>query len=82
MQEHLLFKSKQFLIIGIGINIVSNPFINEAYQTTSILLETKKKPEINKIIDKIITAYENFFLNLNSNTYLNFKKKAEMIAIN
>ena len=65
-----------------GLNIVSNPLINERYQTTNILLETKKKPRINKIIEQIIIAYENFFDHLNSYKYLNFKNKAEMMAIN
>lgn len=82
LQEHLIFNNKNFLIIGIGINIISNPLINESYQTTNILLETKKKLEISEIIEKIILKYENFFLNLNSYKYTNFKDRAETISIN
>ena len=52
------------------------------YQATNIFLETEIKPSIREIMDKIVFSYENFFLNLNSYNYLNFKKKAELMAIN
>ena len=82
LQELITANSKKFLIIGIGINIVSNPNINNEYQTTNIFFETKIKPSIREIMDKIIFSYENFFLNLNSYNYLSFKKKADLIAVN
>ena len=82
MQELITSNSKKFLIIGIGINIVSNPNINNDYQTTNIFFETKIKPPIREIMDKIIFSYENFFLNLNSYNYLSFKKKADLMAEN
>ena len=82
LQELITSNSKEFLIIGIGINIVSNPNINNKYRATNILSETKIKPPIKEIIDKIIFSYEKFFLNLNSYNYLNFKKKADLMAIN
>ena len=82
LQELITSNSKEFLIIGIGINIVSNPNINNKYLATNILSETKIKPPIKEIIDKIIFSYEKFFLNLNSYNYLNFKKKADLMAIN
>ena len=82
LQELITSNSKRFLIIGIGINIVSNPNINNEYQATNIFSETKIKPPINEIIDKIIFSYEEFFLNLNSYNYLSFKKKADLMAIN
>ena len=75
LQELIVSNSKKFLIIGIGINIISHPNINGEYQATNIFLETKIKPSIREIIDKIVFSYENFFLNLNSYNYLNFKKK-------
>ena len=75
LQELITSNSKKFLIIGIGINIVSNPNINNKYKSTNIFFETKIKPAIREVIDKIIFSYENFFLNLNSYNYLNFKKK-------
>ena len=82
MQEVITLNSKKFLIIGIGINIISSPKINNKYQATNIFSETKIKPPIKEIIDKIIFSYENFFINLKSYNYLNFKKKADLIAVN
>ena len=43
LQELISSGNKKFLIIGIGINIVSNPNINNGYHATNIFLETKKK---------------------------------------
>ena len=72
---------KNILIIGIGLNIVSNPNINNKYKATNIYLETKKKPSITEIISLIISSYENFFINLDSYNYINFKKKAKVLSI-
>ena len=80
LQELITLNSKKFLIIGIGINIVSNPNINAKYETTNIFLETRKMPSIREIINQIIFSYEKFFLNLNSYNYNNFKKKADLMA--
>ena len=63
-------------------NIVSNPDINNEYQATNILLETKKKPQIKEMIDLIISSYEKFFMDLNLYNYESFKKKAESMALN
>ena len=82
LQELITQDEKIFLIIGIGINIVSNPEINEEYKTTNIFEETKKKPKIDEIIKTIILSYEKFFLNLGTYNYSNFKKKAESFLHN
>ena len=82
LQELIVSNSKKFLIIGIGVNIVSNPNVNNIYQATNILLETQKKPRINEIIDLIISSYEKFFIDLNSYNYEHFKKKADSMALN
>ena len=82
MQELITLNSKKFLIIGIGINIVSNPIIYNKYLATNIFLETKSKPSIREIMEKIILSYEKFFLNLKSYDYLSFKKKADLMAAN
>ena len=82
LQELITSSSKKFLIIGIGINIVSNPNINNGYNATNIFLETKKKPTIKEIINLIISSYETFFLDLNSYNYINFKKKADLMSTN
>ena len=82
LQELIISNSKKFLIIGIGVNIVSNPDIKSKYQATNILLQTKKIPKIKEIIDLIISSYEKFFIDLNSYNYVYFKKKADLMALN
>ena len=82
LQELITSNNKNFLIIGIGINVVSNPNINIKYQTTNISLQTKRTPKINEIVDLIISSYEKFFVNLTSYDYANFKKKADLMALN
>ena len=63
-------------------SVVSNPNIDVGYEATNILLETKKNPQIKEVIDLIISSYERFFLNLNSYSYMNFRKKADLKVIN
>ena len=81
LQELITQKNRKFLIIGIGLNIVSNPNINNGYKATNIYLETNKKPSIMEIIDLIISSYENFLVNLSSYNYEDFKKKAEELSV-
>jgi BirA family transcriptional regulator, biotin operon repressor / biotin---[acetyl-CoA-carboxylase] ligase len=81
LQEVITSKDKNFLIIGIGINIVSNPDINKDYKATNLLLETKKKRNIKDLITYIVFSYEKFFIDLNLYNYANFKKKAESMAL-
>ena len=80
LQEIITQKNRKFLIIGIGLNIVSNPNINNKYKATNIYLETKKKPSTTEITNLIISSYENFFINLDSYNYINFKKKAKVLS--
>ena len=82
LQELITLNQKQFLIIGMGVNIISNPDINVSYQATNILSETKTKPKIIEIINLIISSYEKFFGNLHLYNYINFKKKADLITLN
>ena len=81
LQELITYKNKKFLIIGVGINVDSNPNINEKYKTTNIFNETNKKVKINELLDLIISSYELFFLNLDKYEYINYKNKAESIAL-
>ena len=67
LQELITLNDKKFLIVGIGINIVSNPEIETKYKATNILLETKKKPTIEEIIKLIIYSYERFFIDCRDN---------------
>ena len=82
LQELITSNNKKFLIIGIGINVVSNPEINNTYKATNILFETNKKLNLKEIIDLIISSYEKFFTNLNSYNYVDFKKKADLMVLN
>jgi BirA family transcriptional regulator, biotin operon repressor / biotin---[acetyl-CoA-carboxylase] ligase len=82
LQEVITVKNKKFLIIGIGLNLISNPIIKKSYQATNIFFETKKKPSLNKINDLIISSYKSFFTDLKLYDFKNFKKKANLMAIN
>jgi len=75
LQELMTFNNKKFLLIGIGINICSNPNIKIKYKATNILLETGKKPSIKQLFELIVLAYNKFFINLKSYDFANFKKK-------
>ena len=81
MQEVINNKGKKFLIIGIGINILSNPDLNDNYKATNILQETNKNPSINEIIEMIIISYEKFFNNIKSYDYVYYKKKANLMVL-
>jgi len=81
LQETITFNKKKFLIIGIGMNVVSNPKIIDLYEATNILFETKKKINIKTIIDLIIISYEKFFKVLNLYKYENYKNKAETMSL-
>ena len=80
LQEVITSNSKKFLIIGIGINIISNPVIKTNYKATNIFLETKEKPTTREIIDLLIKSYENFFDELNIYNFLNFKNKLQLMS--
>lgn len=82
LQELIYLNEKKYLIVGIGINIVSSPKINQKYQSTNIYMETKKKITSEEVFKLIVFSYEKFFISLKKYNYLNFKKKAERMAIN
>jgi len=82
LQEVITLENKKYLIIGIGINVISNPKINNKYEATNILLETKKKPIIIEIIKSIISSYEKFFLKLNIYNYKKYVNKVQSISFN
>ena len=80
LQEIITSNGKKFLVIGIGINIVSSPKIYTKYKATNLFFESKIKPTNREIINLITSSYENFFYNLNNYNFMNFKKKTEMMA--
>jgi len=81
LQEYIVQDDRKFLVIGVGLNVLSNPIINKEYKATNIYLETKKKPSIDEIINLIISSYEDFLVNLDTYSYENFKKKAEDLSV-
>ena len=82
LQEIITYNNINYLIIGIGMNIISNPKIRTNYEATNIFKETKKKLVIKNLIEKIIYLYEEFFMNLQSYNFISFKKKADNMAFN
>ena len=82
LQEVITMENKKYLIVGIGLNIESNPNIYNEYRATNILFETKKKPAIKEVVNLIISSYENFFSKLSIFNYEDFKKKANLMAFN
>ena len=81
LQEVIIKKQEKYLIVGIGINLFSNPKIKN-YSSTNIYRETKKKLKLVEIVNKIIAKYEQFFLNLNLYNFSNFKLKSKKLLLN
>ena len=82
MQEIISIDKKDFLIIGIGININSNPSIKKKYKATNIFDETKISINSLEIANLLIKSYETFFLNLKHFSFSNFKRKTNLMSIN
>ena len=80
LQEVITSNSKKFLIIGIGINIISNPNIKTNYQATNIFSETKTRPTTEEIIGLLIDSYEKFFYDLNSYNFTYFQTKVDSMT--
>ena len=80
LQEIITLRKKKFLIIGIGLNILSNPKLNDEYKATNIFKESKKKPTNIEVVKKIVISYENFFKDLKNYSFKEFKKSSNSIA--
>ncbi len=81
LQEVITKGSKKYLIVGIGINLLSNPKIKKK-PSTNIYNETKKKPSISKILYQVINKYEYFFSNLKIYNFLSFVSRSKKILLN
>ena len=67
LQERLKKANTTYFIVGVGINLIKSPYINN-YQTTNLLELTKIKVNKTKIILELKSIYEEFinqFLKLN-----------------
>tara|TARA_B100001123_G_C14711305_1_gene789267 strand:- start:284 stop:559 length:276 start_codon:yes stop_codon:yes gene_type:complete len=81
LQEVIFRGSKKYLIIGIGINLLSSPKINK-YPSTSVYEEIKIKPKLSKIVKQIKKKYEDFFLYMDFYKVINFKIKSKKMYQN
>ena len=59
LQETIKKNNTQYLIVGIGLNLVSSPQINK-YPTTSLYDLTNSKISVNKISKELKDMYKNF----------------------
>ncbi|MBD1140886.1 biotin--[acetyl-CoA-carboxylase] ligase [Pelagibacterales bacterium SAG-MED39] len=57
LQETLIKHNKKYLVVGIGINLIKNPYIKN-YPTTNLYNLTKKKISIRKIENEIKKIFE------------------------
>ena len=80
LQETILMESKKYLIVGIGINILSSPKIKN-YPVTNLYKETRKKIKLAKIVNEIKNIYEHFFSHLDLYSFLSFKTKSEKLLL-
>ena len=80
LQEVITKDKNKYLIVGIGINLVTNPKIKK-YISTNIYKETNIKPDLNKISGQVLKKYENFFKNIKKYNFSKFKLKSKKLAI-
>ena len=80
LQEVITKNKNKYLIVGIGINLVTNPKIKK-YISTNIYKETNVKPNLNKLSEHIIKKYENFFKNIKKYNFSKFKLKSKKLAL-
>ncbi len=76
LQEVVSKGENKYLIIGIGINLVSSPKIKN-YQTTNIYHETNIKPDLDKFIFMVVKSYEKLISNIKTKNkkVLNINKR-------
>tara|TARA_B100000686_G_scaffold353567_1_gene459703 strand:+ start:3833 stop:4417 length:585 start_codon:yes stop_codon:yes gene_type:complete len=81
LQEVITSKEKKFLIIGVGINIISNPKINNNYEATNIFFESNQKPKTQELIKLLVKSYEKFFIEIETYNFMNFKAQADQMSV-
>ena len=80
LQEVITYNENKFLVIGIGMNIITNPDLKKPYKATNIFLETGNKPQIKELINILVLSYEKFFNNLSSYNFNDYKKKVHLMV--
>ena len=81
LQEVIIKGSKKYLIVGIGINLLSNPEIKN-FPCTNIYKESRKKPKVLEIANLLVHKYEKFFSNLDLYKFLNFELQLKKLSLN
>tara|TARA_B110000014_G_C19959855_1_gene496730 strand:+ start:219 stop:770 length:552 start_codon:yes stop_codon:yes gene_type:complete len=69
LQETISVRNRNYLIVGIGINLINNPKLYK-YLSTNIFIETNIKLKMSKIIKLIKYKYENLLNNINNKKLL------------
>jgi len=80
LQEVIKINNLNYLIIGIGINLVKNPKIKKI-NTSNIFKETKVKVKRDILLKKLVKSYEEFFKRINYYKFEDYKKKANSLSI-
>ena len=57
MQESVVKEGQKYLIIGIGINLIKSPYIQD-YPTTNLFDLTQKKIDKNKFQNRLKSIFE------------------------
>jgi len=70
LQETLQKTNITYIVVGVGLNLIKNPNINN-YPTTNLLELTNKNVKKNTIISELKVIYENF---INQSSKFNLKK--------
>ena len=74
LQEVIKFNNFDYLIVGIGLNTNIVPQ-NKSFESTSLKNILNKKINNQKILKKIVTAYEKFLREKNRYTFSDLKRK-------
>ena len=77
----IYINKKKYLIVGIGINLITSPKLKK-YFSSSIYKETNKKPKLIKLVKEIIKKYENFFKNIKNFNFSEFQNESNKILLN
>ena len=81
LQEIINYQKNSYLIIGIGVNLNTNPIVKEKI-TTSLYQELNKKINKKKFIKFLVETYEEFFFNIESYDFSIYKNKSKILATN
>lgn len=80
LQEVIKKNNLNYLIIGVGLNLVKNPNM-KGLETSNILKETNINIKKGLIINKIVKSYELFFNKIKNYEFKEYKKKANLLSI-